>query len=585
MHSNELRQKFLKFFEERDHVLVPSSSLIPDDPSVLITTAGMQQFKPYYTASRDPLKDIHSTLGKPLGRKNAASIQKSFRTSDIESVGDTSHLTFFEMLGNFSFGGYFKKEAIEWAWEFIHHTLAIPLDRVSVSVFKGDREVPFDEESHRIWKELGMPDEKIFLQGREENFWGPTGDEGPCGPTSEVYVDGVEVWNLVFNEYYCGKDKSLTPLEMKGVDTGMGLERLSLVVQFPADPEKTIFDTDLFKPIMDAIPAKDAQFLRIIADHLRAAIFLIADGVQPSNLERGYILRRLLRRAARYANLLGLGGAWYEPILQAVVKTYGETYPELLKVEEIRMTIANEYEKFEKALEKGLKEFERLTKDRVISGKDVFHLYQSYGFPFEMIEELAKEKGIAVEKRAFEEEFQKHQEISKRGQEKKFGGHGLVGYGNEITEKYTAEERAKMTRLHTATHLLHQALRDVLGSSVRQMGSDITPSRTRFDFSYNGKVSQEELNKVEDIVNQKIKEDLPVKKEAMPYEEAIASGALAFFKEKYPARVDVYSIGDYSKELCGGPHVSKTSEIGRFRILKEEAVAAGVRRIRATVEP
>lgn len=580
MTSWELREKFLKFFEERGHVIVPSSSLIPDDPSVLLTTAGMQQFKSYYTGAKDPLKDVHPGLDKPLGVKNAASIQKSFRTSDIEEVGDESHLTFFQMLGNFSFGGYFKREAIEWAWEFVHHVLGVPLERVHVSVFKGDSDVPADKESHDIWRALGIPDGKITFGDREDNFWGPTGNEGPCGPTTEIYVDGIEVWNIVFNEFYCHQGGRLEPLKTKGVDTGMGLERLALVMQYPEHPEKTIFATDLFQPIMDAIGSGDARAKRIIADHLRASVFLIAEGIQPANIERGYILRRLLRRAARYAHLLNLKPNWYDEVSQAIIRAYRDFWPEVYRPEEIRMVMAAEYEKFEKALEKGIKEFEKLAAAN-ISGKQAFDLYQSYGFPIEMIEDMAREKGVRVDRAGFDQEFKKHQEVSRAGLAQKFGGHGLAGVSDAEARKDPTIW--KMTRLHTATHLMHQALRDVLGPEIRQMGSDITPERTRFDFTFGRKVTPEEIRKIEEIVNRKIREDLPIRRAVMPYDEAIKSGALAFFKEKYPENVSVYSIGDYSKELCGGPHVGRTSEIGRFKIVKEESVAAGIRRIRAAV--
>lgn len=582
MSSSELRKKFLKFFEERGHVIVPSSSLIPDDPSVLLTTAGMQQFKPYYTGARNPLKDMHPGFGKPLGAKNAASIQKSFRTSDIEEVGNESHLTFFEMLGNFSFGGYFKREAIEWAREFIHHVLGVALERVHVSVFQGDAAVPVDQESHDIWKSLGMPDGKIVMGNRDDNFWGPTGSEGPCGPTTEIYVDGVETWNIVFNEFYCHADKRLEPLKMKGIDTGMGLERLALVMQHPGYPEKTIFATDLFEPIMKVLPAGDERVRRIIADHMRASVFLIADGVRPSNIDRGYILRRLLRRAARHSHTLSLKKGWYDQILQSVASIYRDPYPEVSKTEEIRMVIATELEKFEQALERGLREFEKVASRGAISARAAFDLYQSYGFPIEIIEELAREQGVVIDRKGFDEEFKKHQEISKAGQEQKFGGHGLAGVSDEEARKDLTIW--KMTRLHTATHLLHQALRDVLGAEVKQKGSDITLERTRFDFTFSRKVSAEELKKIEGIVNQKIKENLPVERQEMLYQEALRQGALAFFKEKYPETVSVYSIGAYSKELCGGPHVSRTSEIGNFKITKEESVAQGVRRIRGVID-
>ncbi len=581
MDSLELRRSFLSFFEQRGHVIVPSSSLIPDDPSVLLTTAGMQQFKQYYTGELDPMSAIHGSLGRPLGSKNAASVQKSFRTSDIEEVGDESHLTFFEMLGNFSFGGYFKREAIEWAWEFVHHVLNIALDRINISIFEGDEEVPPDKESHDIWRKLGIPDGKIKTGSREDNFWGPTGKEGPCGPTTEIYVDGIEVWNLVFNEYYQNPDKKLVALKIKGVDTGMGLERLALVMQYPQHPEKTIFSTDLFLPLINQIPSNlSERHRRIIADHLRAIAFLVADGVRPSNKEAGYILRRLMRRVMTYSNLYQLNLDLFYKILQKVVETYGTYYSELLENRaEILETFREEEEKFMRTINRGIKELERLS---TIDAKIAFKLYESYGLPYEIIKELGQVKTQNLSREDFEKEFRIHQEISRKGSQEKFGGHGLYGVSDEDARKDPMIW--KMTRLHTATHLLHQALRNILGPEVRQMGSDINPERTRFDFTFGRKLTEAELRAIEEEVNRKIEENIQVTRKIMPYSEAIKSGALAFFKEKYPEMVSVYSIGEYSKELCGGPHVARTGEIGKFKILKEEAVSSGVRRIRASVE-
>jgi alanyl-tRNA synthetase len=602
MSSGELRNLFLKFFQDRGHVIVPSSSLIPDDPSVLLTTAGMQQFKPYYTGELDPLTAIHGTLRRPLGSKNAASIQKCFRTSDIDEVGDESHLTFFEMLGNFSFGykpgltradtaegepaspkgGYFKREAIEWAWEFIHHVLNVPLSRIEISIFEGDAAVPPDTESHEIWRSLGIPDGKIRTGSRKDNFWGPTGTEGPCGPTTEMYVDGIEVWNLVFNEFYQHPDKRLEPLATKGVDTGMGLERLALVMQYPEHPEQTIFATDLFAPILQQIPAgMPERHRRILADHARACAFLIADGVRPSNKEAGYVLRRLMRRMMTYRFLHGAESTMMHQMLKSVIALYGETYPELAHEDGslIFEAFREEEEKFLRTLERGIRELERTA---VINGAAAFKMYETYGLPFDIIKELGGERAAGLTREDFEREFRIHQEISRAGAAEKFGGHGLAGVSDEDARQDPTIW--KMTRLHTATHLLHRALRNVLGPEVRQMGSDINPERTRFDFTFGRKVTPEELQKIEDEVNKKIAEDLPVRREVMSYGDAIKSGATAFFKEKYPETVSVYTIGDYSKELCGGPHVARTGEIGGFRILKEEAVSSGVRRIRAVIE-
>jgi len=553
MKSFELRKKFLDFFNKRGHKIVPSSSLLPSDPSVLFTTAGMQQFKEYF-------------LGKecPYGKK-VTSCQKCFRTSDIEEVGDTSHLTFLEMLGNFSFGSYFKKEAINWAYEFIFNELKLPLKEAIFTVFEGDKEVPEDKESFTIWKKLGVSEEKIKRCGRKDNFWGPTGNEGPCGPTTEIHIRGIEIWNLVFNEYYQDSNKKLFPLKQNGVDTGMGLERLAMISQ----NKSSVFETDLFS----FFSSLNSRAERIIADHIRSAVFLISESIIPSNVERGYVLRRILRRAIRYGKLLKMPNNFLIPLAQKVIELYRNVYPELKSKEtDILTVIQKEEETFEKTLKRGLKEFERLiNKNRKITGKEAFDLYQNYGFPLELTEELLKEKGLKIERDSFDEAIKKHQEISRAGKEKKFGGVGK-------------EVNYQITRLHTATHLLHQALRSVLGSHVKQMGSDITSQRLRFDFSHPQKMTLEEIKKVEEIVNEKIKEDLEVKREEMSYKEAILTGALAFFKEKYPERVSVYSVGDFSKEICAGPHVKRTSELKRFKVIKEESSGAGVRRIRAVLD-
>jgi len=585
MSSNELRKTFLNFFKKHGHTIVPSSSLLPTDPSVLFTTAGMQQFKPYYLGEKSPYGP------------NVASCQKCFRTSDIDEVGDDKHLTFLEMLGNFSFGGYFKEEAIKLAFEFLIEDCKLPINKLKFTYFKGDAQVPEDLESKKIWLKLGIPEEKIIGMGREDNFWGPTGLEGPCGPTSEIHFNGIEIWNLVFNEYYQDRNGKLTPLKQNGVDTGMGLERLAMVLQ----KKESIFETDLFSPIIFEIKkmtgqreissferlytpsiAFEKEFekikyqrpLRIIADHIRAAVFLAAEGILPSNVERGYVLRRILRRAIRYGKLLNLPKNFLIPLAQKVIEIYQNVYPEVKSKEtDILTVIQNEEERFSKTLESGLKNLKlqienyKLKNLKVISGKMAFDLFQSYGFPLEITKEIVEEEGFEVNEKEFEEEFKKHQEISRAGAEKKFGG------GGEFSPK-----------LHTATHLLHAALREVLGKHVKQMGSDITPQRLRFDFSHLQKMTAEEIKKVEDLVNQKIKEDLEVKKEEMRYEEAIKSGALAFFKEKYPEKVSVYSIGDFSKEICAGPHVKRTSELGHFKIIKEESAGSGIRRIRAVLK-
>jgi len=643
MRSSEIRKTFLSFFEERGHKIVSSSSLLPDDPSVLLTSAGMQQFKPYFTGEANPEKDF--------GSHRTASIQKCFRTSDIDAVGDESHLTFFEMLGNFSFGptgsydpkdfgkeGYYKRSAIHWAWEFLNAKCKIQNAKLYITIFGGEDGIPKDEESFEIWKELGVPPKKIFSFGRTENFWGPTGEEGPCGPTTEIHYDlrgvpcekneecipncecgrFIELWNLVFNEYYQEKDKALRQLLLKGVDTGMGFERLVMICQ----GKTNIFATDLFMPLILEIKqqikgedkdkrdrafenlfspgtgfqedmgklkeeAERLRSTRILSDHMRGAAFLIADGVPPSNLGEGYVLRRLIRRSIRTANVLGLERTFYAQLFKKITALYEISYPELsAKKIDIITVFQNEEEKFARTLSKGMKEFEKMienAKEAVFSAKDAFYLYETYGFPYEVTEDLAEVRGLEVSREDFEKEFESHQELSRRGQEKKFGGHGLILDTGEL-KAVTAEEVETVTKLHTATHLLHQALREALGFHVRQMGSDITAERLRFDFSHPQKMTPEEMKKVEDLVNEKIKADLTVTKDVMPYEKAIESGALAFFKAKYPSEVNVYAIDGFSREVCGGPHVEHTGILGRFRIVKEESSAAGVRRIRAVLE-
>jgi len=561
MSSIEIRSKFLEFFEKNGHTIVPSSSLIPkDDDSVLFTTAGMQQFKDYYTDKKDAQSDFHS--------KNTVSIQKCIRTSDIDEVGDSSHLTFFEMFGNFSFGGYYKENAIKYAYEFITREMA--LDISYITVFKGLENSPIkkDEESIKVWKSLGIKD--IREEGMEDVFWGPTGSSGPCGPTTEIYCKDnkgkdLEIWNIVFNEFYCYGSREqllespqtvrLESLPFKGIDTGMGLERLVMIIQ----KVDNIYDTDIFKPAMNKIKENsdkwDIKGARIIADHIRASTSLIEDGVIPSNTDRGYILRRLLRRAIRYAKTIDLKIDLIELVDNDKV--------------EIKEEIRKEIERFEKTLETGLREFEK--------GRDAFVLYSSYGFPLELAMELAKEKGISIDVDKFNEEMKKHQELSRSGALQKFKG-GLADADDPIIIKY-----------HTATHLLHQALCDVLGDGITQKGSNITKERLRFDFSFDRKMTDEEKVKVEDIVNNKIRENLYVKNIVMSRDEAEKIGAKHFFGDKYGDEISIYYIGDtlenaYSKEFCGGPHVGNTGEIGKFKIQKEEAVAGGIRRIKAVLQ-
>ncbi len=596
MVSSSLRKGFLDFFEKRGHKIVLSSSLIPSDPSVLLTSAGMQQFVLYLTGEKKPIQDF--------GTRHLASCQKCFRALDIDEVGDDVHHTFFEMLGNWSIGqdskaGYFKKGAIKYALEFFVNTLGLDRDRFWITIFKGEKNIPEDKESKKIWKEVGIPEERIKEFGLEDNFWGPTGKTGPCGPNSEIHYDRgkefgcgnpecgpncshckrfVELWNLVFMEYFKDEKGNYQLLPQKNVDTGIGFERLVAVLQ----KKDSGYETDLFWPIIQEIEKfsnkkykEERKNSRIIADHIRGAVFLISEEIFPSNVERGYVLRRVLRRAIRYGKLLNLPKNFLIPLAQRVIEVYKDIYPELKSQEtDILTVIQNEEEKFEKTLTEGLSQFEKLLKLKIkseklkiISGDEAFNLYQSYGFPLELTEELAKERGFKVAKEDFLEAQKKHQEISRAGAEKKFGGVGEeTGY--------------ESVKLHTATHLLHSALRQVLGEHVKQMGSDITPQRLRFDFSHPQKMTDKEIKKVEEKVNQKIKEDLEVKKEEMTYEKAIKLGTLAFFREKYPPIVTVYSMGNFSKEICAGPHVRRTSELGQFKIVKEESSGSGVRRIR-----
>lgn len=560
MTSKELRHEFLDFFAKRGHAIVPSSSLLPVDPSVLFTTAGMQQFKPYFLREKSPYGD------------KVTSCQKCFRTSDIESVGDSSHLTFLEMLGNFSFGDYFKDEAIELTHELLNSKFKIPDPKMTVTVFGGDAEVPRDEESIKIWSKLGFSEEKGNLRfaGREDNFWGPTGEEGPCGPTTEIYINGMEVWNLVFNEYYQDKNKKLSLLKQKGVDTGMGLERLAMVMQ----NKSSVFETDLFFPVTEIISGADEKSKRIIADHIKGAVFLAAEGIIPSNVERGYVLRRILRRAISFGRLLNLQNDFFVLLVSKIVMLYKDVYPDLLsKQASIIKVIQDEFERFEKVLKDGTKEMEEISIKlkgeglRVVGFRDTLRIEQSSGVPLEIQKEFFARQGIEAQQKEHELGREKHREISRVGAINKFGG------GGEFSPK-----------LHTATHLLHAALREVLGKHVQQMGSDITSQRLRFDFSHSQKMTEEEIKKTEDLVDRKIKEDLEMKREEMSYEKAMKSGALAFFKEKYPQSVTVYSINDFSKEICAGPHVKRTGELGRFKIVKEESSGAGVRRLRAVLE-
>lgn len=581
MKSHELKKKYLEFFKSKKHAIIPSSSLMPDnDPTVLFTTAGMHPLVPYLLGQKHP-------LGKRL-----ADCQKCLRTDDIEEVGDSTHLTFFEMLGNWSLGDYFKKEAILWSYEFLTKELKLDSKRIHVSCFKGDNDAPKDEEAAKIWQESGIQKERIYFFGKKENWWGPAGNTGPCGPDTEMYYDTlkekcskdcmpgcncgkyVEIWNDVFMQYNKTQEGKFIELSQKNVDTGMGLERTTMMLQ----GKESVFDTDLFINIINKIKElsnnDDVKSVRIIADHLRASVFILAEKISSSNVDQGYILRRLIRRSVRYGHLIGIKDKFTKKIAEIIIKDYKKDYPEL---EDNKKFILNELEseeeKFEKTLINGLKIIENeipKLKNKIISKEFAFKLFTTYGFPLEMIKEVAKENKLMVDENGFNELFLKHQEISRKGAEQKFKG-GLADHSEEVI------------KMHTATHLLHQALRDVLGKHVGQMGSNITQERLRFDFSHPKAMTKEEIKKVEDIVNKKIKESLDVKRLEMKYQDAIKQGAMAFFKEKYPEIVSVYKIGNYSMELCGGPHVKNTKEIGSFKIIKEEAVSSGVRRIKATI--
>lgn len=589
-----LREQFFSFFKERGHIQVSSSSLVPDDPSVLLTTAGMQQFKPYYTQSRDAIKDFSS--------QRVASIQKCFRTTDFDEVGDDTHLTFFEMMGNFSFApvgednpiskgteGYFKRSAIVWGYEFITKELGIDPARVSVTIFVGDADTPRDDVSYAIWRdEVGIDPSSIHEGGREDNFWGPTGSEGPCGPTTEIYIDGVEVWNIVFNEYYARTVEGNTEfkkIETPGIDTGMGFERLLCVLE----DKKNIFETTSFSPLIAQIrtyaPALSEMHTRIIADHMRASMFLIADGILPSNKEAGYILRRLLRKLITISIQEKLEKDLFHALQKQIIEQYSALYPEL-SLEQTKKVWDEEYDRFKEGIEKGLLELEKMIeKNDVITAKDAFFLYETFGVPFDVVKNVVpQEKQKDFSEKLFEEAQEKHREISRTGSEKKFGGHGLILDTGELKAE-DEEELKKVIRLHTATHLLQAALRQVKGPEVRQMGSDITGKRLRFDFNSEEKLTQEELEKVGALVEEYIEKDLPVHKETMEKEKALETGALHFFKEQYPDKVTIYTIGEgdsvISKEFCGGPHVERTSEIGSLKITKQESVGRGIKRIRA----
>jgi len=587
MQSQELRNIFLNYFKEKGHTIVPSSSLIPNDDTVLFTTAGMQQFSPYLSGKKDVLA--------VFGNRHLCSCQKCFRTGDIEEVGDDTHLTFFEMLGNWSIGqdddGYFKKQSIEYALDFLINKIGLDKDKLHITVFKGGEGIEKDKEAMNIWKEFGIPEDHIYEFDKEDNFWGPVSKSGPCGSCSEIYYDRgeeygckdcgpncekckrfVEIWNLVFMEYNKNENGEYEKLKQTNIDTGIGFERLLSILQKKNSPYETDLFQDLIKHIekySKQVYTENIKAYRIIADHLRSSMFLIVDNIVPSNTDKGYVLRRLIRRMVRYARLIELDLDRLDELVDVVINKYKDIYPELNN-QDIITIIRTERNKFVKSLEKGLKQINKLDS---ISPKDAFNIYQTFGFPIEMIKEEAEKRNIKIDENGFNEELKKHQEISRAGAEKKFGG---VGKNAGIEE----------ARLHTTTHLLHQALRDVLGEEVRQMGSNINEERLRFDFTFSRRLEEDERSSVEDLVNKRINDGFIVEKQEMKLDDALSSGALAFFKEKYPEIVSVYIVKNnktgeiYSKEICAGPHIKNSSELGEFKIKKESSSGAQTRRIK-----
>ena len=584
MKAIEIRNKYLNFFKEHGQTVIPSAPLIPEnDPSVLFTTAGMQPLVPYLLGEPHP-------AGKRL-----TDYQKCVRTNDIDEVGDNRHLTYFEMLGNWSLGDYFKEESIQMSYDFLTKELGIPAEKLSVTCFAGDEDCARDEVTASCWKKAGIPEERIYYFGKDDNWW-IAGETGPCGPDTEMFYDTgkpkcseecnpscgcgkyVEIWNNVFMEFYKDENGKYSKLKQHNVDTGLGLERMAMLLQ----GKETPFETELFAPIMDKLvelqKVDNIASRRIVAEHLRSSMMIICDGGRPSNVDRGYILRRLIRRMVRHMNKLQISLDELVTLIDLNVENLKEMYPSLeINKETIKTVIIEEKDKFVKTLVKGEKEFEKevgqvkAQGENIVPGKVVFRLYDTYGFPPEVTEELAAESGMSIDKKEFEKLFKEHQEKSRAGSEQKFKG-GLASTG-EIETKY-----------HTATHLLNAALKQVLGSHVHQRGSNITAERMRFDFSHPTKMTDEEKKATEDLVNEWIKEAIPVEHLEMKKDDAIKMGAEAMFIEKYGDIVSVYKIGDKSIELCGGPHVHNTSELGHFRIKKEESSSSGVRRIKAILD-
>ena len=592
---DELRSKYIDYFKSKEHVEISGRSLIPEnDPTVLFTTAGMHPLVPYLMGEPHP-------AGTRL-----TDVQKCVRTGDIDDVGDASHLTFFEMLGNWSLGDYFKKESISYSFEFLtdEKYLGIPIDKLSFTVFEGNEDAPRDDESASIWESMGVSKDRIFFLPKEDNWWGPAGETGPCGPDTEIFIDTgkpacgpncrpgcncgkyVEIWNNVFMQYHKNMDGSYSPLKRKCVDTGMGVERTVAMLQ----GKPSVYNTEAFTSIIKSIEdisgvkygdnEKTDTSIRIIADHVRTACFILGDPktTLPSNIGAGYVLRRLIRRAVRHGKKLGIDGNFLSVPASAVIAQNAGFYTELKENETLILTeLKAEEDKFLETLKKGEAEFEKMLPNllknpkKIIPGRMAFKLYDTYGFPIELTEELASESGLTVNREEFDEAFKKHQELSRAGSEQVFKG-GLADHSEQTTA------------YHTATHLLHKALRMVLGDHVQQKGSNITAERLRFDFSHPEPMTEAEKKEVERLVNEAIKADLPVTMEVMPLEEAKKIGAMALFGEKYEDVVKVYKIGDFSTEVCGGPHVERTGSLGRFCIKKEQSSSSGVRRIRAVLE-
>lgn len=586
MEAQELREAYIDFFKARGHAQIRSASLVPEnDPTVLFTTAGMHPLVPYLLGEKHP-------AGTRL-----TDFQKCVRTGDIDEVGDASHLTFFEMLGNWSLGDYFKKDSITWSYQLLQEVLHIPPELLAVTAFAGDDDAPKDTETAEIWETQGIAKDHIFFLPKEDNWWGPAGQTGPCGPDTEIFfIDKTkkpcgpecrpgchcgyytEIWNNVFMQYFKDKDGKFTPLKQKNVDTGMGLERALRVVNHV----ETVYDTPLFQPIISKIEelsgkkyADNMKAFRVISDHMRASTFLIADGVVPARMGGGYILRRLIRRASRYMSQLDVEGVRLAEVSEVVIRDYSKAYPELeANRETILSTITAEEEKFHSTLKKGLRRFDEVVANnggcKVLNGEEVFHLYDTFGFPVELTRELAAERGYTVDEEDFQKRFKQHQETSRMDTNQVFKG-GLVDHSVETT------------KLHTATHLLNAALRNLIDPDIRQKGSNITAERLRFDFNFDRKLEPEEIAKIEKYVNDAIKADIPVVCEEMTLEEARARDAIGVFDNKYGEKVKVYTIGDVSCEICGGPHVQHTGELQGFKIQKEQSSAAGVRRIKAVV--